>query len=172
MFLIFLIATGLSMDTFSLSLAYGMFSMSNRDKFFLSFLVGLFHFFMPLLGFIIGSVILNFIKIDPDILVFIILFIIGVDMIISSFKKEEVKGFSLFYYFLFALAVSIDSFSVGITLNEISSILIGPIVFAIISFIFTLFGLFMGGKIKRFFGQISTVIGGLVLIILGIIFLF
>lgn len=173
LFLVILIAVSLSMDAFSLSLAYGTLGMSGKDKKILSLITGVFHFFMPLLGLLIGSIILDFIKIDPDIIVMVILSFIGIEMIISSFKDEEVKLMRLSDFFLFAFAVSIDSFSVGITLTEVNkNIFISPLVFAFTSCFFTFIGLSLGNKIKRLVGKLSTIIGGIILIVIGVSYVF
>ena len=52
---LFLIGISLSIDAFSMSLAYGLIGIRKKDMFLSSLIVGLFHFFMPLLGSIIGS---------------------------------------------------------------------------------------------------------------------
>ena len=76
-------------------------------------------------------------------------------------------------FFLFAFAVSIDSFSVGITFTKsIKNVLISPLIFALTSFFFTLIGLLLGNKIERLVGKLSTIIGGIVLMMIGIINLF
>lgn len=164
---IILVGISLSMDAFSLSLAYGTLGMNFKDKCILSCVVGFFHFFMPLFGQFIGRFIIEYIIIDPKLITMLILSFIGVNMIISSFKDEEVKNMKFYEYFLFGLAVSVDSFSVGIALR---SGFVGPILFSVFSFLFTLLGLFLGGKIKRVFGNLSTIIGGIILISIGIYF--
>ena len=74
---------------------------------------------------------------------------------------------------LFGLAVSIDSFSVGIGINNISNNYIAcSCIFSIISFIFTYIGLFLGSKLNQLLGKFATLIGGITLIILGITFIF
>lgn len=168
LFLVFLIAISLSMDAFSLALAYGTLGMNSKDKLLLSLITGCFHFFMPLLGFLIGDIILN---IDSNLIVTLILCFIGIDMIISSFKKENIKEDTP-KFFLFALAVSIDSFSVGITLTEISSnIIMCSIIFSFVSYFFTYIGLVIGNKIEKLVGNIATIIGGMFLIILGLCYM-
>ena len=73
--------------------------------------------------------------------------------------------------FLFAFAVSLDSFSVGLTLTNISeNYLLSALVFAICSASFTFIGLSLGNKIKKSIGKISTIFGGAILIIIGIIY--
>ncbi len=171
LFLVILISVSLSMDAFSLSLAYGTLGMSNKDKKLLSLITGVFHFFMPLLGLLIGNIILNFININPGVVVACILSFIGVEMIISSFKEEEVKKMKLPEYFLFALAVSIDSFSVGITLTEINTnLFFSPLVFALTSTFFTFAGLSLGNKIEKMVGKMSTIIGGIILVLVGVLY--
>ena len=167
--LLLIIAVSLSMDAFSLSLAYGTLGMSNTDKAKLSFITGIFHFFMPLFGLLFGKLILKYFIVDMDIIVMLILGFIGINMIMSSFKNDEVLEKPKF--FLFALAVSLDSFSVGITLTEIcKNIVIGPLMFALVSFAFTLIGLILGNKIERLVGKLSTIIGGIVLVFIGVLY--
>ena len=57
MALVFLMAVSLSMDAFSLALVYGTLGMSKKYKIFLSIIVGMYHFVMPLLGMFLGEVI-------------------------------------------------------------------------------------------------------------------
>ena len=73
----------------------------------------------------------------------------------------------------FGLAVSIDSFSVGIGLKAItSSYILSSLIFSLSSFTFTYLGLRIGGKAHELLGQFATLIGGLVLLVIGIIYLF
>lgn len=169
--IIILIAISLSMDAFSLSLAYGTLGMKKKDKILLSFITGAFHFVMPLLGLFIGKFILKFIKINPNIIVSFILSFIGIDMIISSFKNDDVKIMKVYEYFLFALAVSIDSFSIGITFNNIDNYILNSLIISISSFIFTFLGLSLGSQAEKILGKVSTIIGGLTLTAIGLCFL-
>jgi len=173
-FIIFVIAVSLSMDAFSLSLAYGTLRLSKKENLTLSTIVGIYHFFMPIIGMFLGNFILNFIKIKPDIVVFIVLLFIGVQMIIESFKKEEkLSSMSKIELLLFGFAVSIDSFSVGIGLNTITNnYILSSIIFSISAFIFTYLGLFLGKKVSEMIGKMATIFGGFVLIIISFIYLF
>lgn len=165
-------AISLSMDAFSLALAYGTLGMSKKYKIILSLIVGFYHFVMPLLGMFLGEFILSLFNFDYDILVAIILSFIGIQMIINSFKHDdEVYDLKLSDLFLFGLAVSIDSFSLGITLPnfDINKIL-APFVFALISSLFTFIGLSIGNKIEKLMGKIATIIGGAILTLIGVVF--
>lgn len=171
--LIFIIAISLSMDAFSLSLAYGTISMSKKDIKLLSIIVGVYHFFMPILGMIIGKILFNLIHISGDIIVFVIFSFIGINMIIESFKKEEkIKNMKISEMILFGLAVSVDSFSVGIGLNNISNnFILCSCIFSITSFLFTYVGLKIGNKINELIGKISSLLGGITLILFGIFYI-
>lgn len=174
-FLIILtIAVSLSMDAFSLSLAYGTLGISKKEMLHLSIIVGIYHFVMPILGLIVGKLFLKIFPINSDLIVFIVLFFIGIQMIIESIKQEKIeKKSSLIELFIFGLAVSIDSFSVGIGLGSISNhYLLCASLFSISSFMFTYLGLNLGKFISQVIGKISTIIGGAILIIIGLIYLF
>lgn len=171
--IIIVIAVSLSMDAFSLSLAYGTLNLSTKNINQLSIIVGLYHFFMPILGMLIGKIIFNYLPIQPNLIVFIVLVIIGIQMLIESFKKDDkVKIMTFIELLLFGLAVSIDSFSVGIGLKGISNnYILAALIFSITSFVFTYIGLHLGKKINNLVGNISTFLGGITLIIIGILFL-
>ena len=87
--IILTIAVSLSMDAFSLSLAYGTLNLEKKYINRISIIVGTYHFFMPLIGLTIGDILLKIIPIPPNIIVCIVLTFIGIEMIIDSFKKEE-----------------------------------------------------------------------------------
>lgn len=172
LWIVVMIAISLSMDAFSLSLAYGTLNINKKDRIKLSTIVGIYHFFMPLIGLKIGTILLKLIPISPEFVVFAVLTCIGIQMILESQKKEEIGKMKNYELLLFGLAVSIDSFSVGIGLNTITTYsILAAIIFSLSSFLFTFLGLFLGKKIQEGIGKIATIIGGTVLIILGVLFL-
>jgi len=170
---ILVIAVSLSMDAFSLSLAYGTNNLSNRSIYQLSTVVGVYHFFMPLLGMLVGLCLMHALPFEPHIIVFIILSIVGIEMIIDSFKNNDTKSIVTYgQLLLFGLAVSIDSFSTGIGLKAISeNVWMCALIFSICSFLFTYFGLKLGQKLNQLLGKISTIVGGVVLVIIGVVYL-
>ena len=101
--IVILLAIGLSMDAFSLSLIYGTLNLDAKTQKLMSLSVGIFHFFMPILGYQIGEMILKLININPNTLVGIIFIILGIEMILSVNKDEQVKMLtSLFSIILFS----------------------------------------------------------------------
>ncbi len=172
MLTIIIIAVSLSMDAFSLSLAYGTLNLDKKNILVQSIVVGLFHFFMPQIGQLVGNQIIKIIPINDNFLVFIVLFVIGIQMILETIKREEkIKKMNVKEIILFGLAVSLDSFSVGIGLKTIyKNTLISSMIFMIVSYIFTYYGLKIGKKINDIVGKISTIIGGIILMIIGLLY--
>lgn len=170
MLTLFVIAVGLSMDAFSLSLVYGTLNLNKKTILLQSIIVGLYHFIMPNIGNLLGEKILGMVPINSNIIVFIVLFIIGIQMILETFKHEE-KLMNKKGMLLFGLAVSIDSLSLGVGLKAIyDNTYIAGFIFMIISFLFTYIGLIIGKKVNEIVGKISTIIGGIILIIIGLLY--
>ena len=127
------IALSLSMDAFSLALAYGTLSMSKKQRLLLGVTVGVYHFFMPILGLTIGKILIYTLHIKPNLIVFLVFTFIGIQMILEALKKEEnIHPLNFVGNLLFGLAVSIDSFSVGLGLEAITNKVM------IVSFVFSL----------------------------------
>ena len=95
-------------------------------------------------------------------------------MILSSFNENrEIKIMNLIELLLFGLAVSIDSFSVGLGLRTIYEIpVVCSIIFMCSSFLFTYLGLKLGKTINNKLGKTATLLGGIMLILIGIFYLF
>lgn len=168
---LFMIGVSLSMDTFSISLSIGTFNISKKKTLFLSILVGIMHFFMPLLGTILGHKITSILNINVNFLLGLILIIIGIEMIVDLFKGEE-KTFDLniINMFLISLSVSLDSFSTGLGLHAITNdFLLSGLVFSVCAFTFTFMGLIIGKYSSNKIGIFANIIGIILLFILGII---
>lgn len=171
---ILLVALSLSMDAFSLAIVYGMFNFSKKEEITLSIIVGIYHFFMPLLGNYLGNIIFNLIPIEMNIVVGIIFILIGIEMIVDTLKNEEHHSISnIIQMLIFGFAVSIDSFSVGLGLKYLTNnYILSSLTFSFFSFLLTYIGLNFGKKIGIKIGNLSTIIGSIILIMLGLIYLF
>ena len=171
-FLLLIIAISLSMDAFSLSLIYGTLNIKKNYVIILSLVVGIYHFFMPLLGLLFGNYILDIININTDFIVFLILLVVGLQMVFSNSKDIIIKGLNKFDILLFGLAVSLDSFSVGITVSNITNnIILSSIIFSITSILFTYTGLKLGKVINKKVGTYSSKIGGFILILVAFLYI-
>ena len=167
---VFLIAFSLSMDAFSLSLIYGTLNFSKKEMIYISIVVGIFHFVMPFLGNLIGINLLKIIPFKLDLLTFLIFMFIGIDMIIETKKDKEYEKISgLLQTLLFAFAVSIDSLITGVTIKNITNKYIFTyLLFCIVSLSMTYLGFYFGKKINLKVGKISTIIGGIILMLIGV----
>lgn len=161
------------MDTFSLSLSIGTYNINKKDAISLSFIVGIFHLIMPLLGLIIAKCINTVFSIDTNLLTGIVFIFITIEMIVDFFDKNE-KRFenNLISKILLAFCVSIDSFSVGIGLNGITDFpFLGAVIFMITSMLFTYLGLNVGKYAFKKLGSIAKIIGIIILLTLSAIHL-
>jgi len=167
-----IIGLALSLDAFSVALSIGTI-ITNNKSIIIATMVGIFHFFMPLLGIILGDQIMKIFHLSGEFLIAIIFFYISFEMIKSVLQNDEITWNStIFGILLFSFGVSIDSFSIGLGLKTITDNLIFAVsIFALCSFLFTYLGLIIGKYVKSKVGNISNVIGATILIILGIIHL-
>ena len=169
-FTILLIGISLSMDAFSLALIYGMQGMSQKQKISLSIIVGIYHFIMPLIGLSFGTILENINIISIDIIASLILIYIGIDLIVSNYKKEDRIEITKTGFLIFGLSVSLDSLTIGIGLRAITnSYLLSSIIFSLTSLIFTYLGLILGNIIGNKIGSYSKLVGGIVLIFIAVI---
>lgn len=167
-----IIGISLSMDAFSLALIYGTLNLSSKQKIELAIIVGIYHFIMPLLGLLFGNIIYSFIPYSLNIIVGLIFILIGLEMIISSLKeKEKPYLIGLTGFLIFGFSVSIDSFTTGIGLKIINNNFFEVgLTFQVISSILTYLGLNIGNILHKKVGIYSTILGGIILIALGVIF--
>lgn len=167
--LYFFMAVGLSMDAFSLAIVYGTNHIEKEKAIILSLFVGILHFIMPNLGNILGQSFLKGFLTCGNLITGVVFFILAIQMILSFKEDEKVNDLKNYLeMFLFALAVSIDSFSVGIALSlENQNLILGGIIFSITSFLFTMIGLILGKFLSEKTGKISKVIGITILLILS-----
>ena len=171
-FTILLIGISLSMDAFSLALVYGIQGMSKKDKTNLSIIVGIYHFIMPLIGLSFGSILENINIVNINLIATLILIYIGIDLIISNYKKEKEDKLEIskIGFLIFGLSVSIDSLTVGIGLKAITdNFFISSTTFSLTSLFFTYLGLTLGNIIGNKIGSYSKIIGGIILIIIAIL---
>lgn len=166
-----LIGFSLSMDTFSLSLGIGSFNLRKRKMLFFSLIVGICHFFMPLIGVFLGSFLMKIASFNTDKLLFIVFLFIAIEMFFSLFSKEE-KEYDLHFLniLLYAFSVSLDSLTVGIALD--GYYIVGPIIFMLEAFFFTYLGLALGKYSYEKLGFVSKIIGFIIIVILALVHLF
>jgi manganese efflux pump family protein len=170
-----IIAIGLAMDAFAVSLGVGTngAAKDNRSIFRLSFHFGLFQGLMTFLGWLAGSTISRWISQFDHWVAFILLIIVGLNMIRSGLKSEvesyptnPSKGGLLV---VLSVATSIDALAVGLSLALIDTpILQAALIIGIITLGLSIFGLKVGCKLGEKFGKRMEIIGGLILVGIGL----
>ena len=164
-------AFALGMDAFSVGLGMGLIQLRLKQIFYIGLIIGLFHVWMPLTGMIIGRFLSDQFGMIATYAGGILLLLLGFQMIRSSFKEEEARmitpvGFGLF---IFALSVSLDSFSVGLSLGIYGArTVITILMFGIVSMFLTWMGLLLGRRAQNWFGSYSEALGGSILLAFGI----
>ena len=172
--LYFFMGVGLSMDAFSLAIVYGTNKISKKKAFILSLMVGVLHFIMPNLGSILGGKFLKGFTIYGNFIIAVVFFVLAIQMLLSFNEKEEVKSINNYLeMFFFAIAVSIDSFTLGMVLSfENYNVIEAGLIFSIISFTFTISGLLLGNYLSSKTGKIGKAIGIIILLIFALKYLF
>ena len=170
-----LCALALSMDAFAVSICcgLGLEKIRLRDCATVGLWFGVFQALMPAIGFLCGSVFGKYITPVDHWIAFILLGLIGVNMIRESFgKEEEGKDYSLKASVMFTLAVatSIDAFAVGITFALLENVNL-PLALSLIffiTFLMSALGVKIGGVFGSKFKSKAEFLGGTVLVLLGL----
>lgn len=172
---ILIMAFALSMDAFSISLGMGMYNLRLKEIFKIGITIGVFHIFMPLLGMVAGRFLSEQFGEVAGYIGGILILLLGVQMIWTSLGEESESmirpvGIGLI---IFALSVSLDSFSVGLTLGIYQAqTIIVLLCFGIGATLLTWIGLLIGRKAQDWLGKYSEVFGGAILLFIGIKLLF
>jgi putative Mn2+ efflux pump MntP len=170
-----MMAFALGMDAFSVGLGMGFFRLRLKQMFYIGLTIGLFHIVMPLLGMLIGRFLSQRFGSIASYIGGALLLLLGVQMIATSFKKENDPlispiGVGLIF---FALSVSLDSFSVGLSLGIYGArTLLTILLFGFFSMILTWMGLLLGRHFQQWLGMYSEVLGGSILFAFGLKLLF
>lgn len=172
---IIILGTGLSMDAFAVAVCKGLaMERANIKKCSIVGLwFGFFQALMPFLGYSIGSLFNKYIEAFDHWIAFILLALIGVNMIKESFHKEEggigdCLGFKAML--VMAIATSIDALAAGITLVTLSFgfMLFAVSVIGVTTFLMSVLGVKIGNVFGTKYKSKAEFAGGAILILLGI----
>lgn len=175
LFTILFMAFALGMDAFSLGIGLGMRGIRLLTILKISLVIGIFHVIMPLMGIFTGQYVGALLGDVAAMAGGGLLVLLGGHMVYSSLKGEEANAFdtnSLLGIILFALSVSIDSFSVGISFGLFASdLLLTVITFGIFGFLMSIIGLLLGRRVGPWFGGYGEAFGGVILLAFGLKFM-
>ncbi len=171
---ILFIAIALSFDAMAVAAANGAHhhQMKTKKALKIAFYFGFFQFIMPLIGYVLGIGLVQFISGIDHWIAFILLTILGVKMLIESFKKEEEKKIDIHSFKILltqSVATSIDALIVGITIALLPvNIWLSVSIIGITTFVLSLISIYIGKKSGEKWGKKAEIIGGIVLIVIGL----
>ncbi|WP_223829517.1 manganese efflux pump MntP [Paenibacillus arenilitoris] len=171
-----IIALALGLDAFSLGLGIGLKGIRLPDVLKLGAVIALFHVLMPLAGMFAGHYVSGLLGDVASTAAGILLVLLGGHMIYSSLRGEAVQSFdhrSLWGLLVLAISVSVDSFSVGITLGMFAANIWATILlFGLFGGLLSIMGLLLGRKVSGNLGEYGEACGGAILLVFGVLFIF
>ena len=179
LFTLLLIALGLSMDAFAVSVSNSLYykNFTKKQAILSSLTFGIFQGVMPTLGFFAGTLFLDIISNIDHWLALILLGYIGLNMIFDAIKEmkdgELVPKSTNTYDFktlmLQGLATSIDALAVGISFAALNiNITVAASFICAITFICCLIGVLIGKKFGHLLQEKAKIFGGVILVLIGL----
>lgn len=171
---LFLIAVGLSMDAFAVSVCKGL--AMPKCTFKKAAIVGLwfggFQALMPAIGYILGAQFQETIASIDHWIAFVLLALIGGNMIHEALDNDEEEAdasLDVKTMFLLAVATSIDALAIGITFAFLKVNIIPAVCFiGIVTFIISFAGVKIGNVFGSRYKNKAEIVGGVILILLGL----
>ena len=171
---LFLIAIGLSMDAFAVSICKGLATGKVKVKHMLvtGFWFGFFQMLMPLLGYLLAKNFSSQIEAVDHWIAFALLAIIGANMIREGVKGDEEESSSSYSpsaMFPLAIATSIDALAIGVSFAFLSVDIIPAVsTIGICTFILSAIGVRLGSSFGVMFKGKAEIAGGVILILIGL----
>jgi len=173
---VLIIAIGLAMDAFAVSIAAGLKlgCVTGRQTFRLSFHFGFFQFIMPIIGWLGGRTVVRYISMVDHWIAMGLLGFIGTKMIYealtrgheSQFRDDPTKNPTLL---MLSVATSIDALAVGLSLGILEATIIYPsVIIGLVAAGFTVLGLRIGCNVGARFSRNMEIAGGVLLIAIGV----
>jgi len=171
---IILIALGLAMDSFSVSIANGL--ATNTFKISKALTIGLFFGFfqalMPIIGWLAGESIADYISAFDHWIAFTLLTFIGVKMIYESITDKPnnfLGAYNVKVILILSIATSIDALAVGLSFSFLGiSIFFPAIIIGVVAFLMSFFGVYVGRRFGKILKNRIEILGGSILIIIGL----
>lgn len=172
---LFIIAVGLSMDAFAVSICKGLAvrKAGIKQMAVAGLWFGGFQALMPFIGYLLGATFEEYITKFDHWVAFILLGIIGANMIKEALSKEEEKSsdsMGVKEMFTLAVATSIDALAVGVTFALLPDVNIGAAVgfIGVTTFILSAAGIKIGNIFGAKYKSKAELAGGIILILMGV----
>lgn len=173
---ILIMALALGLDAFSLSVGIGMRGIRLLHVLKISIWVGIFHVIMPLIGIFTGQYVSLLLGTITGYVAGGLLILLGGHMVANAFyggMTKIVDYRSWIGISIFSLSVSMDSFSVGVSLGMFNSnVLITVLAFGFCGGLMSILGLLLGRKVGHNLGEYGEALGGAILLAFGLLFIF
>lgn len=174
-----LLGVGLAMDAFSVSLANGLNEPKMKKYKMLSIagIFGVFQALMPMIGWVCVHTIIQYFNVFQKFIPWIALILlvyIGGKMLVEGIKNKEGEiekpEVELLALLIQAVATSIDALSVGFTISEYNfeMALVCALIIAVVTFLICTAGLIIGKKFGTKISNKATILGGIILIMIGL----
>ena len=170
-----ILALGLSMDSFAVSLSSGValkpFKFAHVVK--IALYLAFFQAVMPILGWLLGVGFVNIIQSVDHWIAFALLLFLGGKMIYDYFAGEEetlCKDITFKELFVLGIATSIDALAAGFCFgaNDFFETIISCVIIGVITLMICWFGYVLGTRLAEKIGNKSTLFGGIILVLLGV----
>ena len=172
---IIVVAFGLAMDAFAVSITSGLAMKSLRIDRALRIAVffGTFQAVMPLIGWLAGLGLQGFIEGIDHWIAFVLLSAIGCKMIYESIqmpsRDKALDPMGLHTLLILSVATSIDALAVGVSFAFLRLFIITPVlVIGTVTFLLSFSGVYIGNRFGHFFEKKIEIAGGLILIGIGV----
>lgn len=173
---LFILAVGLSMDAFAVSVCKGLAMKKAPAKAMVlcGAWFGGFQALMPLIGFFLGTLFIDAISAIDHWIAFALLALIGVNMLREALGKDEGEqtdaDLSVRTMFVMAVATSIDALAVGISLAMagVGNIYLAVLLIGATTFALSAVGVKVGSVFGSKYEKKAEIVGGVILILLGV----
>ncbi len=174
LFTVFFIAVALAMDAFTVSVAAGVVITKNRTKIALTLAIcfGIFQAGMPIIGYLAGIAISDFVTFWAPLIGFLLLFVIGAKMCyegITGVDERQTDYTSPAIILILSVATSIDALAIGLGFAVLGTPILGPaIIIGIVTLILSFAGFFGGNLAGEKIGSKAEILGGIILILISL----
>lgn len=170
---LFILAVGLSMDAFAVSVCKGLSlgKIKAKHMCIAGAWFGGFQALMPLIGYFFGSFFAGMIEQYDHWVAFALLALIGGNMIKESFGKDEEvdSAMDVKSMLLLAIATSIDALAVGVTFAFLQVQIVPAVSFiGVVTFVLSAIGVKIGSLFGTKYKSKAELVGGIVLVLIGI----
>lgn len=172
---IIILSIGLAMDATAVSMTNGMNDTQIKIKkiVLIGLTFGIFQAIMPLLGYLFGTLFVEFIEQIDHWIALLLLGFLGFQMLREGLSKkdeeEKVKELGIKMLFLQGVATSIDALAVGISFASLGvNIVYAVLSIGVITTMLSIIGVLIGKKFGDLLNNKASILGGIILISIGI----